>query len=62
MINKEPSPPASCPKCHQDVLEQLGTALYCLSCAHLVPQLEEEVRVVPSRYEGNHRNGRALEE
>ena len=61
MINKPQSHVERCPTCRTSVLERIGCDYYCSHCQQLQVVLEDEVRMVPSKYESNSKGRRQLE-
>jgi hypothetical protein len=61
MINKPQSHVERCPSCRTCPLERIGSDYYCPQCQQPQVVLEDEVRMVPSKYESNSKGHRQLE-
>lgn len=61
MINKVQSRPDCCPSCSDTALERIGSEYYCPTCQKVQILFEDDVRMVPSKYESNSKGHRQLQ-
>lgn len=58
MINKGAFLDEKCDNCGSYLLDRIGSQYYCKSCQTINCNYQEELRVVPAKYESNCKNKR----